>query len=170
MSAQCFRVPAARSLDLVITTTESDVLVYDLSAHQLHNLNQAMMTVWMACDGVRTIDEIVAETSLDRDVVLKAVTQLAESGLLIAPLPTTASAPAGSRRRLMKRAAVASIPAMVSVTSATASSATSPSSVCFACTDPNQCTNKNGCKGSCKDTNGKVVGSKGSLSVGVCTR
>lgn len=130
--------PRARRKRLVIVRLENETLVYDLDAHRAHCLNATAHAVWRRCNGRRTIADIAravppaASGPVDSDVVLLALRQLREAGLLADS--DDADLPAGpSRRELLARigkGAAVLLPLVASVVAPTAAQAASP--VCTA--------------------------------------
>lgn len=114
-------IPAARRVDLVTTEADGEVLVYDRSSHHIHHLNVTTARVWHACDGRRSVETIAAEANVTPDTARQALTKLADARLLDGPLPAGAGVAGSSRRSFVKRAGVAAIPAIVSVTAPLAS-------------------------------------------------
>lgn len=104
--------PQARLDGLITTETESDLLIYDTERNELHTLNLASAAVWRAADGSKAVAEIAAETGLELVAVEQALQLLTASNLLVngveAPQIT-------GRRRLLKKAGIVAIPAIVSV-------------------------------------------------------
>ena len=104
--------PQSRTDGLVITRSETDVIIYDSLRHELHTLNAAAAAVWHAADGSSTLAEITAATQLDNATVDHTLHQLTRAGLLVNGLDVPRSS---ARRRLMKKGALLSIPMIVSV-------------------------------------------------------
>lgn len=173
------QTPAARQIGLVMTRTDHELMVYNTDTNELHHLNLLATAVWSRLDGSQTVGELATAVSaeLGDDVSPEAVAEslrlLSNAGLLASSWATERQ---GSRRAFLRRAAVTgaiAVPAVMSITAPSAMAATSgPSAICFNCTAPNQCNKKeyNCGKGqkSCKDVNGRTVGSNGSLEVGTC--
>ncbi len=105
-------LPCARVEGLITTETDSDVLIYDAEANELHTLNAAAAAVWRAADGSKSVAEIAVETALNAIAVEQALQQLTISNLLVNGVEGLQSA---GRRRFLKKAAIVSIPAIVSV-------------------------------------------------------
>jgi hypothetical protein len=100
-------LPVARTKDLVVNELPDEVLVYDLTRHKAHCLNQTAAQIWHLCNGQRTVPEIARilaqelDKAVDEEVVWLALDQLSKSRLLeqeTARLDTTS--------RLSRRAAV----------------------------------------------------------------
>ena len=120
-----------RSKDLrVRRTDDGGVIVYDESNDTGHVLNAATAIVFDACDGFTTIEEmaqrVAARTGLpdDVDVVLVALSELRDKGLLENNDPTTQALssikPGLSRRRVLQglalgAAAIAAFPSIQSI-------------------------------------------------------
>ena len=113
--------PAARVEHLVTTEAASELLVYDERCHHIHHLNAVSATVWRRCDGVQTVAGIARETGYGHETVRLALAKLAEADLLAAEVPRELTVDSHSRRRLLKKAGIAAIPAIVSVTAPLAS-------------------------------------------------
>ena len=125
-------LPAARSTDLVTTSTADSLLIYDQDRHELHTLNTVAATVWRLLDGQRTADDVLREASADLGVALTmetvqlAVATLAEAHLLDTQVDPGTFTPGSSRRRLLKKASVlAAAPVVVSISAPLAAQANS---------------------------------------------
>jgi DNA-binding transcriptional ArsR family regulator len=121
-------VPAARVDRLITTEAGDEVLVYDQATHHIHHLNMTSVAVWRLCDGHRTVSELAAATGLSDDLVRLALTRLSRAKLLDAQLPATMGGEVQSRRRFMKKAAIAggiALPVVVSMTAPSAAQAAS---------------------------------------------
>lgn len=81
--------------------------------------------MWRLCDGERTVREIAAEAGIAEDPAKRALRTLEDAQLLDAPLATVMRG-MQSRRRFMKKAGIAAIPAIVSITAPIAKAAASP--------------------------------------------
>lgn len=121
--------PQARLDRLVMSHVGEEVLVYDETSHAIHRLNLTSHAIWALCDGTRTISAIgqVASAALGTEVseavVRLALSQLAGANLLVGALPSDIQKPRSSRRRMLRRMAVAggvALPALASVTAPTA--------------------------------------------------
>lgn len=125
--------PVMPTEGLIQTETATDLLIYDSEAQALHSLNPVLRQVWQACDGSRTVENIVAVTNMERDVVDMALSQLRVAGLIETSGEDTLPS-SHSRRRVLKKAMLSSlaIPAIVSVTAPQASAHHSPGHVCTA--------------------------------------
>jgi len=100
-------VPAARIVDLVITHSADEVLVYDKLRHEIHHLNQASAAVWRLCDGKRSVAELARDANVDVEITQVAVNKLAEANLLEGNLSSGLMLSSQSRRKLLKRAGMA---------------------------------------------------------------
>jgi hypothetical protein len=114
-------------MGLVTTEVGDDVLVYDQDSHQIHQLNASSAAVWRLCDGRRSVNDIALASKLTQDTVRIALARLADSNLLNGPLPVELRLTGQTRRKLMKRAALAGAGAtIVSITAPLAAHAQSP--------------------------------------------
>ena len=112
--------PRARVDGLLTERVDGEVLVYDLDGDVAVHLNETAALVWRSCDGNRTVAEIavlVAEElgeAPDDDVVLMALDNLAEHGLLSSGYDERdGAAVALSRRRFFRRVGIAGVKAPV---------------------------------------------------------
>ena len=137
--------PQSRLDGLITTETESDLLIYDTERHELHTLNRAAASVWRSADGSKSMDEIAVDTGLEASAVEVALHQLTASGLLTNGIELPQNA---GRRRLLKKGALITIPAIVSVSVPLAKAAASGSCPAFCPSAQSAC-----CKNSdeCKD-------------------
>ncbi len=138
-----FSRPQSRTSDLVIQSLPNETLVYDLSTHKAHCLNETASFVWDRCDGKLTVEEIrsLAERqfgqAVDIEFVELALCQLHERDLLVV-------SDADAFPRLGRREAVKKIGAAAAVTlPVIASLAAPPNAFSVAanctCTSPASC-------------------------------
>ena len=129
------RLPQARTDNLVIRELDDETLVYDMERDEAHCLNHTAALVWQHCDGKTTaaqaarILENQLDVKVDTDVVWLAVKQLKRFRLVQAAAKT----PSVSRRDLVLRyapAALALLPAIISITSPVPAQAASCSGPC----------------------------------------
>jgi hypothetical protein len=117
--------PLARTEELVTTESKDEVLVYDQRAHHIHHLDAEVTSVWSNCDGTRTPEAISLATGIDRVRVRVSLRKLDECQLLDSTLPAELKEPTGSRRKFLRKAGIAALPAIVSVTAPIAKAAAS---------------------------------------------
>jgi hypothetical protein len=101
------QAPAARTDDLVITRAGEDLIIYDSAVHQLHQLNSVAATVFDACDGTITIEELGDATHLDSGIIGHVLQLLSEANLLASPIAASLTQRHPSRRALFRKAGVA---------------------------------------------------------------
>lgn len=105
--------PCARKNEILSTKLLAETMVYDQVSHRAHVLNQTVALVWESCDGRNSIDEIAGilhgklGLPADRDVVLLALQELSESGLLQEPVQAEAGPEKLTRRQVAQRFALA---------------------------------------------------------------
>jgi hypothetical protein len=146
------RAPAARSTGLVITEAAEEVLVYDTERHHIHHLNRTSAVIWRLLDGQRTADEIARlaaielESAVDALSVRTALTTLSDADLLDGDLSADQRVLGQSRRRFLRKAAIAgaAVPVIASITA--------PSALAqISCTTPSTgCANNNDCPPGCQ--------------------
>jgi hypothetical protein len=135
--------PKARTENLIVQNVADETLVYDLTTHKAHCLNETAAFVWSKCSGDASVEDMVrfAESRfgqpVDTDVVKLAIAQLQDRQLL-----SESSAPNGSvlpsRREAIKRLGLASAIALPVIASLVSSTAAGTSSAC-ACVVPGDC-------------------------------
>ncbi|KXK06925.1 MAG: hypothetical protein UZ17_ACD001000240 [Acidobacteria bacterium OLB17] len=110
------QTPKARKRGLVVQEMPGEMLVYDTEANKAHCLNDSAAFVWMSCDGVNTVGDIVREFeksskgTVTEDFVWLAIDQLSSKGLL-----ETKVAPrfkGSTRREMLKKVGIASVAAL----------------------------------------------------------
>ncbi|HUH61479.1 MAG TPA: PqqD family protein [Terracidiphilus sp.] len=106
-------LPCARKNQVLSTKLLEETMVYDQISHRAHVLNRTVALVWESADGRNSIDEIAQilhrELGLpaDREVVLLALQELSESGLLQEPVQAEAGHDRLTRRQVAQRLALA---------------------------------------------------------------
>jgi hypothetical protein len=121
-----------RVADLMVEHAGNDLLVYNPADDTAHAVNASAAAVFEACDGTRSIDEIVtvvdgtSETPVDHEIVALAIADLLEAGLI------TVSGPIAevSRRSLIVKlgagaAAAAALPVVESIAAPSPAAASS---------------------------------------------
>ncbi len=104
--------PRARSGGLVLRTLGDETLVYDLERHKALCLGPIVARIWHECDGKTTVVEIAHRlreelgASVDEEVVSVALRRLARHRLLLKSADTPIRGTLGSRRALLRKAAL----------------------------------------------------------------
>ena len=111
--------PLARRRDLDVTEAGDELLVLDTSSVVAHRLNPTAAAVFRHADGTRTVDDladmlttIVSELA-DRDLVVVALGELEDAGLLEEGPRDDTQARRLSRRRFIRRVGVVGTAALV---------------------------------------------------------
>lgn len=105
--------PCARRNEIISQKLLEETMVYDQVSHRAHVLNQTLSLVWESADGRNTVDQIaqILHRQLglpaDRSVVLLALQELEESGLLQEPVQVEVGPERPSRRDVARRLALA---------------------------------------------------------------
>jgi len=132
-------------MDLVITESADEVLVYDKHRHEIHHLNQTSAVIWRLCDGRRSVSSLAHEANMDMQAVQFALTKLDEANLLESPLGAGLRVSSPSRRAFLKKAAIAgaAVPVIASISAPNAAANSS-------CTQGagSDCTSTGCCRGS----------------------
>jgi hypothetical protein len=146
--------PKARTENLVIQTLPGETLVYDLTSHEAHCLNETAAFVWSQCSGDISIDGIVgsAESRFGQtvgvDLVNFAIAQLNDRKLLSEN--TLNIPPMQSRREAIRKIGLASAVALPIIASVTAPLNALAATSCgcatrFSCGDMPQCPSTTNC-------------------------
>lgn len=75
-------VPQPRRRGVVSQEVDGETLLYVEETHQASSLNGPASRIWALCDGARPAQAIADEADLRTDVVLNALKQFADAGLL----------------------------------------------------------------------------------------
>ena len=166
----------ARKTELIVKELTDEVLVYDLSDHKAHCLNQTAAFVWKNCDGQTSASEIAAlmekewQKPVGEETVWLALKQLSRAKLLEKPLTDGNESMRASRRAVLRKlgAAAALTPMVISLVAPTASAGASIPPTCLACssfaggrTCPPECVPIVGCcfnNASCNTGQGGFLG------------
>jgi hypothetical protein len=132
------RFPTARKSGLVVQEMADEVLVYDLNTNKAHCLNQTAASVWKACDGKTSVQEIAEffGTGSNEDLVWLAIDQLSESNLL--EFEVQSKFHGQSRRDVLKKIGLASMVAIPVIASLVAPPNALAAQSCR-CVNDNQC-------------------------------
>lgn len=82
------KIPRAREEGLIVQRLPEETLVYDLSGHRAHCLNEAAALVWAECDGRASLREAARSVGermgreVSQEEVAYAVGELRKAGLL----------------------------------------------------------------------------------------
>jgi hypothetical protein len=115
-------VPRPRPQGVISQELDGELLLYVEETHRASSLNASAARIWMLCDGQRAAGAIAVEAELGSEVVLAALRQFADAGLLenASEVPSVDL----SRRRMLRTVAIAG-PAVLIVMAPLASAACS---------------------------------------------
>lgn len=142
------QLPVARRSDLVVSAAAADVLAYDQLAHHIHHLNPVAAAVWRACDGTHDVEDLASRASATTNEAVTeasihlALAQLDDANLLEHPLAPELTSTRETRRSLLRKAGLAAVPAIISVSAPSAAVAQSncvPLGEYGACEGEGQC-------------------------------
>lgn len=111
-------LPKTRDRDVLIQNAGQELLIYDLTIDKAFNLNETSKLVYLACDGITSIEDLKSKhRGLNDEVILLAVTQLSRENLLSEKFETGIS-----RRSLVMKAAYAgaALPLVMTIIAPTA--------------------------------------------------
>ena len=103
--------PLARKSGIFAENLPEEVVLYDKTRDKVHNLNKTAAAVWENSDGSKTVDELtrVVEAKsgvpTDRNLVLQALEELEDAGLMEAGVVREAGLP--SRREAVGKMVMA---------------------------------------------------------------
>ena len=105
--------PLARKSGIFAENLPEEVVLYDKTRDKVHCLNKTAAAVWESSDGSKTIDELVqvveskSGAPADRNLVLQALEELEEAGLMEAGSAVIAEAGLPSRREAVGKMVMA---------------------------------------------------------------
>ena len=103
-------LPPARITEIVVQELGRELLVYDLTLHHACQLNETAATVFNACDGRQTFDDLKIKYNFTDAIIYLALDELKKQNLLAGDY---ASPFAGmSRRAVIRQAGLASMIAL----------------------------------------------------------
>jgi hypothetical protein len=107
----------ARNKEIVVQELGKEILIYDLKSHKAYNLNETSSTVYRACDGKTTFDEIKLRAKFTDEIIFLALEELKKENL-IEVKDSYASPFAGmTRRQVIRKVGPASMIALPVVSS-----------------------------------------------------
>jgi hypothetical protein len=142
--------PTARVEGLVVQQLGDESLVFDRETDIAHCLSADAASVWRACDGTRDLDALATATGASQELVIGALSELAEKNLLVhEAAPASGNSYSINRREALTRmakmgAGAAAIPLIYSVTAATPAMAASVG-LCSGCNHGEICTGGTTC-------------------------
>jgi hypothetical protein len=118
------KLPMARSRDIVVQEFNKEILIYDLKIHEAYCLNETSSTVYRACDGQTTPEELKSGHGLTDEIISLAVDDLRRKNLVEnngGDLPTLLSRL--SRREALRKIGLTSMIALPVISSLVAPTA-----------------------------------------------
>lgn len=162
-------LPLARQDGLKIQPIADETLIFDTASEKAFVLNPSAAAVWRACNGQRTIPQLVRhlsrETPTDEQTVWYALAQLSE--LLREPVTPPPEFTRLSRRKFLQQtglvAAAAAVPIVISMVAPPPAAAASVINFCCLCNNGTQTQTGTceDCDTFCSDKNGKADCSSG---------
>ncbi len=129
------KLPLARSTELVLQNTGSEMLVYDLKTNKAHQLNETAAMIWKHCDGKTRIGDLVTDTNVTKELVYIALESLQRKSLLESNVDVPIPKAGIARRKFLAQAGAMSAIAMPIISSLVAPKAIAAQS-CFASGNP----------------------------------
>lgn len=126
--------PLARKRDIVVQEFGSEILIYDLKANKVFNLNETSTLIWQASTGEKNIAEIADDISkklnspINEEFVWLALEQLRKQNLIENKTEIEVLYQGISRREIIKRVGLASLVALPLVSSLVAPTAVNAAS------------------------------------------
>jgi hypothetical protein len=113
------RRPTARTAELLVEELGGELLVYDQRNDQVHCLSSEGRTVWRACDGTTSVEQLGSALNLDSELVAQALDELEACGLLDAEAADGVTRREAAARLARMGAAVAAAPLIYSIAAPT---------------------------------------------------
>ena len=113
--------PKKREHDLKVEEFQGEALVYDLTSHRAHCLNDLAANVWRLCDGLASVADIAEQVGRargvepDEDLVWRALSELDGASLLETPLADAEQAGFSRRHAVAKLGWAVGIPLVLSI-------------------------------------------------------
>jgi hypothetical protein len=115
--------PVARFEDLVTTESGNELLIFDTRNAELHHLDQLSTLVWRHLDGSHTVSDLVViakseSANVTDESIRLTIAALGNISLLASDIPEMVTGVSQSRRRFLKKAAIAgaAVPVIASIT------------------------------------------------------
>ena len=111
--------PLARVNDVVVEESDDELLVYDQRHDLAHRLNRTAAVVYRHCDGQRSVEDLIEIVAREvdevavEDLVMIALDNLAEAGLLEDQPAREPEETRHSRRRFIRKVGVVGSAALV---------------------------------------------------------
>ena len=84
-------LPKARSFNIAVQKSGNDLLIKDLAAGRIYQLNETAAAVYQACDGLTAISELGSRHQLSRATIVAVLNELKQRHLItedfVFPLP-----------------------------------------------------------------------------------
>lgn len=125
------KLPVARNTNIVVQTSDKEVLIYDLNTDKAYNLNETSSIVYQACDGKTTFTELTANHGLTNDVIFLAIDELIKEHLIEKNNEYNSPFDGMSRRKVLRQIGIASMVALPVIVSLTAPTAAMAQSSCI---------------------------------------
>lgn len=122
-------LPKARTDNLVVQNAGQDLLIYDFKINKAFCLNTTSATVYEACDGITTVDELQRRTGFTDELIYLALDELKRSNLLTAPYELKFKG-RQSRRAIIKHIGLTSLAALPIIAGLVAPTAAQVQSLC----------------------------------------
>lgn len=122
-------LPLARTTGVVVQDLGKEILVYDLNTDKAYNLNETSATIYQACDGKTSIEELRVKTKFTDEIIFLAIDELQKENLIEEDSSFVSPFARLSRREVIRRVGLASmvaLPVIASLVAPTAAMAQSP--------------------------------------------
>ena len=131
------KLPKART-DVLVQDLKDEVLIYDKNKNKSYCLNSTAKTVFNACDGTTTLEDLKHQSSLPDDVIYLSLDEIKRNDLIeesyVSPFAGV------SRREVIKRVGLASMVALPVIFGLIAPTAANAQSGCVADGQPGSVT------------------------------
>jgi hypothetical protein len=101
------RKPTARTAELLVEELGEELLIYDQRSDRVHCLSSAVCSVWRACDGETSVEQLASALNMESELVERALGELEGCDLLDADVAGLTRREATTRLARMGAAAAA---------------------------------------------------------------
>ncbi len=124
-------LPIAKTDNLVVQNLNNEILIYNLVENTAFCLNHTSATVYQACDGKTSFNELKANPRFPEDLIYLTLSELARNGFIEIPSNYFSPLNGISRREAVKKVGLATMIALPVITHVVVPSAANAASGCL---------------------------------------
>lgn len=170
-------LPKSREAQIVVQEIESEILIYDLNINKAFALNETAATVYRACDGKTSFDELKLKSKFTDEIIFLALDELKKDNLLKENDSYNSPFVGMNRREIIRQVGLASMIALPVIASLVAPTSAMAQSI--VCVNPggaqpgmnvsNCTTEPGGCVGPCQAPGIRAGCCSNMTTVGPCS-